>query len=333
LKEPVVKFAKRGCGFLIPCSWHLRPTNSMPSEPSHLTNSALADEIEAINSIYGDETLCLTSSDETWSHAVLKLPEQPLSFTVTFSSDYPNSPPQINGTQSARTSSKGEGTAAAQVLRDVIARVWSPGQVCLFDVIEEVGGLLDHHHHPDGETEITDPAHGKERSEGPIHPPEESDNNILSTAPDASSLPWTVSEPVTEKKSIFVARCTPVADKQAASSALAHLLATNKKVASATHNITAWRIQALDTGVTVQDCDDDGETAAGGRLLHLMQLMDVWNVVVVVTRWYGGTKLGPDRFRIINSAARDALVKGGFVKGEEEKGHEKDKGGKKKGKK
>lgn len=111
-----------------------------------------------------------------------------------------------------------------------------------------------------------------------------------------------------------------------------HLLATNKKVAGATHNITAWRIQNPETGVTVQDCDDDGESAAGGRLLHLMQLMDVWNVVVVVTRWYGGTKLGPDRFRIINSVARDALVRGGFVKGEEEKGHEKDKGGRKKGK-
>ena len=67
--------------------------------------------------------------------------------------------------------------------------------------------------------------------------------------------------------------------------------------------------------------------------MHLMQLMDVWNVVVVVTRWYGGTKLGPDRFRIINSVARDALVKGGFVKTEDNKAHEKEKGGKRKGKK
>ena len=25
-------------------------------------------------------------------------------------------------------------------------------------------------------------------------------------------------------------------------------------------------------GVFVQDCDDDGETAAGGRLLHLLQV-------------------------------------------------------------
>src|SRR5947209_6244368 len=107
----------------------------MPPNPPQLTNSALADEIEAINSIYGAATLSVTLSCETSIHAILKFPEQAFSFPVTFTLDYPNKPPQINGTQSTRSSSKGEGTAAAQILRDVIARVWLPGQVCLFDVI------------------------------------------------------------------------------------------------------------------------------------------------------------------------------------------------------
>ena len=69
-----------------------------------------------------------------------------------------------------------------------------------------------------------------------------------------------------------------------------------------------------ENGVAFQDCDDDGETAAGGRVLHLMQLMDLWNVMVVVTRWYGGHQLGPKRFSIINTVARDAFVKAGLVK-------------------
>lgn len=47
--------------------------------------------------------------------------------------------------------------------------------------------------------------------------------------------------------------------------------------------------------MTMQDNDDDGEAAAGGRIAHLMQLMEVVNVLVVVSRWYGGVKLGPDR--------------------------------------
>lgn len=34
-----------------------------------------------------------------------------------------------------------------------------------------------------------------------------------------------------------------------------------------------------------QDCDDDGESAAGGRLLHLLQVAGAEDVVVVVSRW------------------------------------------------
>ena len=40
-----------------------------------------------------------------------------------------------------------------------------------------------------------------------------------------------------------------------------------------------------------------------------MSVMKVANIMVIVTRWYGGIKLGGDRFRIINSVARDAVVK------------------------
>lgn len=58
-----------------------------------------------------------------------------------------------------------------------------------------------------------------------------------------------------------------------------------------------------------------------------MQLMDLWNVMVVVTRWYGGIQLGPDRFRIINTVARDAFVKGGFY--QEDSSHASKKKGKK----
>lgn len=42
-------------------------------------------------------------------------------------------------------------------------------------------------------------------------------------------------------------------------------------------------------------------------------MMDVWNVVVVVSRYFGGIHLGPDRFKHINTAARDAVTKGGFL--------------------
>lgn len=287
----------------------------------HPTNLALADEIEAINSIYGIDTIKPGPRDTDTTQAILQLPNQPFSFSVTFDFDYPSSPPHINSTESISTSSKGQGTAALRILQDIISHVWTPGQVCLFDIIEEGGALLG----DNGETEDAR-VHDEDRSAEPAHIRKEAGSN-LNTVGDILPPNWVLSETVIEKKSIFIARCCAAASKEEAASSLTHLLSTNKKVASATHNITAWRMQNADNGTVVQDCDDDGESAAGGRLLHLMQLMDVWNVVLVVTRHYGGVKLGPDRFRIINAVARDSLVKGGFAKSEEEKS------AKKKGKK
>jgi hypothetical protein len=62
----------------------------------------------------------------------------------------------------------------------------------------------------------------------------------------------------------------------------------------------------------VNDNDDDGEDAAGGKLAELLSLMAVNNVMVVVSRWYGGIQLGPDRFKHINNVARLLLEKCGF---------------------
>ncbi len=38
-----------------------------------------------------------------------------------------------------------------------------------------------------------------------------------------------------------------------------------------------------------------------------VQAADVWDVVVVVSRWFGGVLLGPQRFALINNTARQLL--------------------------
>lgn len=43
--------------------------------------------------------------------------------------------------------------------------------------------------------------------------------------------------------------------------------------------------------------------------------MDARDVIVIVSRWYGGVKLGPSRFTIINNVARELLVAEGYVPG------------------
>ncbi|KAJ1969388.1 hypothetical protein IWQ62_000656 [Dispira parvispora] len=116
---------------------------------------------------------------------------------------------------------------------------------------------------------------------------------------------------IEDRHSVFVAHVSRVNSVPEAQHVVWQLL-QDRKIAKATHNIVAYRIQP-DNGPWIQDYDDDGETAAGGRLLHLLQLLEMRNVLVVVTRWYGGIQLGPDRFKHINNSARRTLESAGFL--------------------
>ena len=96
--------------------------------------------------------------------------------------------------------------------------------------------------------------------------------------------------------------------------ALAELLFNDKKVARATHNMFAYRFAAGGAaGTLVSDNDDDGERGAGSKLAALLDLSGAEDVLVVVSRWFGGSLLGPARFKWIAAVARDGLVQGGFI--------------------
>ena len=292
-------------------------------------DTALEDEILSINAIYSDSTFTAISKNPTI--CTLRLPgDHLISLRLEFPDSYPDAPPSILGTESVGENvGKGEGTQVVDICRNVLSEIYQPGVPCMFDLVEESSQRLQQFFDDIAQAQGSQEQQTPERN-GQQQPPD----SVQNTDPDVTQSqelldrepPWIVSDPFVEKKSVFVARVAHVNSPAEAKSYLHHLLATDKKVAKATHNITAWRIHGANDA-SYQDCDDDGETAAGGRLLHLMQLMDVWDVMVCVTRWYGGIQLGPDRFRLINSAARDAFVKGGFVK------DAKPEGGKKKGKK
>ncbi|SNX85519.1 related to YIH1 [Melanopsichium pennsylvanicum] len=119
-------------------------------------------------------------------------------------------------------------------------------------------------------------------------------------------------ESIMERKSEFIGYAATITCPDQVGSVLS-LILSDKRVARATHPIiNAWVCKDAN-GVVYRDCDDDGETAAGGRLAHLLSLLELDNVIVVVTRWYGGVHLGADRFKLINRAAKEALDLGGFV--------------------
>ncbi|CAL8470948.1 g10490 [Coccomyxa elongata] len=120
-------------------------------------------------------------------------------------------------------------------------------------------------------------------------------------------------EPFTERKSTFQAHVAPVRSLEEVEAVMSALL-TNNKLQRATHNIMAYRIHLPDRVTHLQDYDDDGETAAGSRLLKLLTIVGAENVLVVVSRWFGGVLLGPARFTHINNAARAILDQYGYIK-------------------
>ncbi|GAW34346.1 hypothetical protein RA2_01394 [Roseovarius sp. A-2] len=79
-------------------------------------------------------------------------------------------------------------------------------------------------------------------------------------------------------------------------------LKRDKKFARATHN--TWAVLLSDGGPLK---GDDGEAGAGQVILRMLEREGLHDHVVVVTRWYGGKKLGGARFRHVQDCVRAYL--------------------------
>ncbi len=76
-------------------------------------------------------------------------------------------------------------------------------------------------------------------------------------------------------------------------------LKREKRFAKATHN--SWAAVLSDGGPVR---NDDGESGAGAVILRMLEREGLTDHVVVVTRWYGGTHLGGDRFAHVVTCVR-----------------------------
>ena len=75
-------------------------------------------------------------------------------------------------------------------------------------------------------------------------------------------------------------------------------LCRRKKFAKATHN--TWAVLLPDGPLK----NDDGESGAGMVILRMLEREGLEGHIIVVTRWFGGVKLGGDRFRRVQDAVR-----------------------------
>lgn len=89
-----------------------------------------------------------------------------------------------------------------------------------------------------------------------------------------------------EKKSRFIGRVWPVETED---EALAHIAEMKKQHYDATHNCWAYVIK--DGAVRFSDDGEPGGTA-GMPMVQVLQKEQLYNVVCVVTRYFGGTLLG-----------------------------------------
>lgn len=278
-----------------------------------MVNQAVEDEITSINAIFAEDTLHQANTSNSHEYA-LHVVSRKIVLRLCFPDSYPTDPPVILGPETAGSElQKGEANEIVESARRVIQYEFRTGQPCIFDLLDELQQTQNR------AEKISDNFGDVSRCLNTISA-DSGCGAAVRTRPLYTEPQFSVSQVVTEKKSVFVARAASITTPEEAKFCIEYLKNTDKKVAKATHNMTAWRIRSDPSSYVVQhDCDDDGEAAAGGRLLHLLELMGVSNAVVIVSRWFGGILLGPDRFKLMNIVARDALLSGGFAEASDRK--------------
>ena len=106
---------------------------------------------------------------------------------------------------------------------------------------------------------------------------------------------------VTDRGSKYAVTGGPAASRAEVDAFLKELKRV-RKFAKATHN--SWAILLAD-GTPIKS--DDGESGAGMVILRMLERAGLHDHVIVVTRWYGGTKLGGDRFRRVQDCVNAYL--------------------------
>lgn len=120
-----------------------------------------------------------------------------------------------------------------------------------------------------------------------------------------------VTAQIVEKKSKFISDLCYVSTVEDAESKIAQI---HKKYYDAKHHCYAYRIQTKE-GI-LEKASDDGEPSgtAGAPMLQLLKKQELTNVIIVVTRYFGGILLGTGGLvRAYTEATKEALNKANIV--------------------
>ncbi|XP_058799465.1 protein IMPACT-like [Phymastichus coffea] len=264
------------------------------------------EEIEALTAIYGSEFQIEDGMNRSYSIKIVNGCNSNLyvKLYVKFTESYPSESPPTFEISAPHLPHETKLHLSNQLEDVYLSNI---GQNVIFQWIERIREEL--YNYSPNETDIKEENHVTKTPKAPI------DNNIIENFKCPSI---THGEVIFDRKSSFQGHTAIVFSVDQVKLVL-NKLKENKKILQATHNMYAYRIYNESTKYFLHDCDDDGEAQAGRRLMHLLEIMDVKNLIVVVSRWYGGIHLGPDRFRHINNAARQVLTAANVIKNIENK--------------
>ncbi|KAG5342609.1 Protein IMPACT-A [Termitomyces sp. T112] len=141
------------------------------------------------------------------------------------------------------------------------------------------------------------------------------DTYIKTSRPLDDVQPEVTSQEIRDRGSTFIANLFPAASPSEVRARIAYLKDVLHKGKPATHEIAAWRCMVPKPGrnglggpddfeLNVGNIDD-GEKWAGARVQKIMESYAIIDAVVIVSRWYGGTMLGPVRFAHIETCAAE----------------------------
>ncbi|KAJ3173053.1 hypothetical protein HDU88_004512 [Geranomyces variabilis] len=130
------------------------------------------------------------------------------------------------------------------------------------------------------------------------------------------------SRKIEDRGSVFIAYAAEVRSLQDVGR-MTKAIRAEPATRGAAHHMVAYRFLDLKPGRTglagpddfhtVSGNDDDGERYGSERMIRLMAKYDAIDVLLVVSRVWGGENLGPVRFTHIENVTHDALKKGGFI--------------------
>ena len=117
------------------------------------------------------------------------------------------------------------------------------------------------------------------------------------------SIPTTKGDAVTKEGSKFVCYVTSATNHQQVRNTYMKMKLLQP---NARHVVCAFSLKGQPVYLN-KDFNDDGEPGSGRCLLELLEKNNIENVAIFAVRFYGGIKLGGDRFNCYLQAARNAL--------------------------